>query len=256
MSKIQKAIMNPKKAFDYLKHRAFSILGHWDYKRFIVLTRSRTGSNMLLSFLNSHPNVQAQGEIFGKLNGVNYKEILARAFSKQPYYIKATGFKIFYYHPQDDDSCDIWSELANMQGLYVIHLKRRNILRTLTSRKIAGIQDVWLITDTNRSNKVKEKAVEFTVDELEKGFKQTRYWEYAGDRMFSDHQILDVYYENLVKNPQDEFEKITDLLGLPKSHPTTHFRKQNPEKLSELIINYEELKTAFEGSEWESFFED
>ncbi len=72
---------------------------HSDFQRFIVLSRSRTGSNMLLSFLNSHPNIHAEGEVFNRLNGQNYQEILSRVFADQPPRILAKGFKIFYYHP-------------------------------------------------------------------------------------------------------------------------------------------------------------
>jgi len=211
---------------------------------------------MLISFLNSHPNIKAQGEIFSNLNGKNYKEILNKVFSRQPYYIKAKGFKIFYYHPQDDNSCDIWNELANMVGLYVIHLKRRNILRTLISRKIAGMQDVWETTKTNTSNRVNEKVVKFTVGELENCFEQTRRWENDVDRMFSDHQVLNIYYEDLIKSPEIELKKIADLLDLRYKKLRTNLKKQNPEETSKLISNYEELKAAFEGTEWGSFFED
>lgn len=255
-NKIRKAIRNPKKAFDYLICWVSNIFRHRNYKCFIVLTRSRTGSSMLISFLENHSNIKAQSEIFSKLNKINYKEILSEAFSKPPYYIKATGFKIFYYHPLDDNTCDLWNELVSMQHLYVIHMKRRNILSTLVSRKIAGMQDVWSIGGINTSTKASGKAVEFTFDELQKGFEQTRHWEDDGDRMFSEHPVLNIYYEDLVRSSESEFEKITDFLGLPKRSPTTHLRKQNPERLSELITNYDDLKVAFKGSEWESFFKD
>ena len=74
--------------------------------------------------------------------------------------------------------------------------------------------------------------------------------------MFSRNKLLTIYYEDLVKNPESEFKKVTDLLDLHYNEPQTKLRKQNPEKLSDLIINYDELKTAFLGSKWERLFED
>jgi LPS sulfotransferase NodH len=211
---------------------------------------------MLLSFLNSHPNVHAQGEIFQKLNGRSYEDIFSKAFAKQPYYIRAKGFKIFYYHPLDDESNDIWGDLMNLGNLWVIHLKRRNIFRTLISRKIAGIQDAWEVTSSKRIHTGKEKVVTFTTEELEEGFKQTREWEKGGDEKFSTHPLMSVYYEDLVDDPEGTFGKITDFLGVHYVQPKTNLRKQNPERLRDLVINYDELKSAFSGTEWQSFFEE
>src|SRR5690606_26460474 len=130
-------------------------------RKFIVLSRSRTGSNLLISFLNSHPNIRARGEMFARLNGKNCKDVLARGFARQPFYVKATGFKIFYYHPMDDDSGHVWDVLAELDDLRIIHLKRRNILRTLISRKIADTQGVWKASSPGMCG-IESKAVSFT----------------------------------------------------------------------------------------------
>jgi len=100
-----RVIGNPKIIFKKLGIKVLSRNGHYKYRRFIVLTRGRTGSNML-----------------------------AKAYSMQPRYIYAKGFKIFYFHPKDNDPNNIRSDLGKFDDLLVIHLKRRNILRTLISR--------------------------------------------------------------------------------------------------------------------------
>jgi LPS sulfotransferase NodH len=232
------------------------IFNHSNYQRFIILSRSRTGSNLLVSFLNSHPNIVTKGEIFVNLNKRNYNEILSEVFSPQPYSVKAVGFKIFYYHPLDDNSGGIWDYLINQKNLRVIHLKRRNILRTLISRKIAEIQDVWTITDPASPNNNKQKSVSFTVNELERMFIQTREWETRGDKMFRDHKLLTIYYEDMIAYPEDNFRRLADLFAVPYTSPKTNLVKQNPEKISDLLINFEELKSAFVGTEWQEFFED
>lgn len=250
------AMRHPQKTFEKLSYRLLCTVGHLDFKRFIVLSRSRTGSSMLISFLNSHPNLRAEGEIFSKLNGQNYKDVLAKAFSKQPYYIAAKGFKIFYYHPLDDESNVLWKDLMILDNLCVIHLKRRNIFRTLISRKLAGIQDVWRVPSSESLNAANNNAVTFTPEELEEGFKQTREWEKQGDEMFRKNSMASVYYEDLVNDPEGAFLKITDLLSVHYLHPRTNLRKQNPERLRDLVINYDELKSAFSGTEWQPFFEE
>lgn len=253
---IAKAFKNPKKGIYIPTYHFLKIFGHLEFTRFIVLTRSRTGSNLLMSWLNSHPHIHACGEIFRELKGKNYRKILNRIFSKQPRHVKAAGFKIFYYHPQDDNSGDVWDELVSLKDLHVIHLKRKNILRTLLSRKIAGKQDIWGVTKSRPSNAVAEKVVELSVEELRSGFEGTKNLEKKYERMFNAHPGLTIYYEDLVKSSEREMSIIAAFLGLEFVAPTTRLKRQNPEKLPQLIRNYEELKNVFSNTEWAPFFED
>ncbi|GIK37669.1 MAG: hypothetical protein BroJett011_15020 [Chloroflexota bacterium] len=255
-TKFKKAIKHPDEAVAFLWYQAFRVFGHANYKQFIVLGRPRTGSNLLISFLNSHPNINAKNEIFFRLNGRDYREILNKTFSKQPPYIKAAGFKIFYNQPYDDKNSGLWQELIEMQQLHVIHLRRRNILRTLLSRKISRKTEKWEATNAGQLLDLQSRKVEFTRDELVDGFEKIRGLEEEFDDKFRLHPGLTVYYEELVRQPDAEFEKITDFLGLPFYKPTTRYLKMNPEKLSTLIANYDDLKREFLGTEWASFFEE
>ena len=257
----QKIIQNPEKALSVLKYRTFSVLGISNVRRFIVLSRSRTGSNMLISLLRSHPNICARGEVVGKLDGRNYKDVLADAFTTKSHLIKASGFKLFYYHPLDDDSGDLWQDLVNMDDLYVIHLKRRNVLRILISRKIAESMGQWIAKDTLDIEAQKDQAqgnkcVYMSVEELTNGFQQTRAWEKRGDAIFSSHPLITVYYEDLLDELEDNFRKITDFLDLPFVLPETSLRKQNPEQICDLLENYYELRESFKGTEWQTYFEE
>ncbi len=258
ISKLKMAIQNPRMAMEFLKYRILKAFGHSGFKRFIVLSRARTGSNMLISFLNSHPNIRAEGEILNTLNGRDYLNVLTATYKKEPYYIKAKGFKIFYYHPGDDPNSNVWNDLVKMKDLHVIHLRRRNILRTLTSTKIALVQNIWSTkANASRSDDLaKPKQISFTIDELTKGFKQTRQWEQNGDNMFHNHPVLSVNYEDLVNDAELYFRNITDFLGVSYAQPQTGLKKQNPEKIRDLISNYDELKIAFKETEWQTFFDE
>lgn len=253
MKSINRTVRKNAKSIKAAIYKMLSSIGHSDFKPFIVLSRSRTGTNLLLSYLNSHPNIRAEGELFRRLNGRSYKSILSKTFSKQPFYIQAKGFKIFYYHPLDDSSSHIWKDLNNLASLSVIHMKRRNIFRTLISRKIAGSQNVWKATSSNdlRMN----KSIMFSVEELEHGFKQTRKWERGGDELFRNHPVLSVYYEDLVEDVEGTFAEITNFLGVRCIKPKTKMLKQNPETQIDLVTNYSELRQVFSGTKWESFFE-
>ncbi len=223
--------------------------------KFIVLTRSRTGSNLLMSFLNSHPDISAQGEIFSRIDGRDYKVILEEAFGHlSPCEVKAKGFKIFYYHPVDGSSPGLWNALTSNADIKVIHLKRRNVLHTLISRKIAGITDVWGIRSGLSSQD--GSTIQFTTEELKKGFLQTEKWEQRGAKMFAGHSLHTVYYEDLVKDRDESLRKIVVFLGLRYYPLKTNMVKQNRRTPRETISNYDALKAEFANTEYEKFFVD
>lgn len=256
MDTFTQSLQRPGKMIKKLGNKILCTLDSSHFKPFIVLSRSRTGSNMLISFLENHPDVHAEREILNKLNGRNYKELLAKGFHRKSHKIKASGFKIFYYHPLDDKSCPIWDDLVKIKKLSIIHLKRRNILRTLISREIASNHDTWLATSRKKVRAIKNKAVTFDVETLKIRFNRTKEWEAKGDEMFKNHPLLHVCYEDMVRDPEGIFAKITDFLDIPYIQPETNLKRQNPESMKVLLKNYDELKSAFNNTKWESFFED
>jgi LPS sulfotransferase NodH len=247
--------MNTKRVFAYINkfRKSLGFSRQRDYRKFIILSRSRTGSNLLLSYLNNHPNIVANHEIFQRPSKKGYEKILNKQFKMYPKSIKAVGFKIFYNHPLGEENNELWSELVNMKELYVLHLKRKNILRTLISLKLALVSDTWVKYSSEHS---KKKSVTFTKSELMEGFIQTKNWEMRGEEMFNDHPLLTIWYEELISESVETFNNITDFLNLEPSEVNTYLKKQNPEKSRNLISNYDELINGFLGTPWESFFYD
>lgn len=224
-------------------------------KKFIVLTRSRTGSNFLISLLKSHPEIEAKGELLVRREKRSFENLIEFGLSSDDEHIKAAGFKIFYYHPVDADGTEVWKSLIDMTDLHVIHLKRKNILRVLVSHKLANLSKVWHQTASDISTKSETKKVSFSVEELESGFKGTIGWEKRGASDFKSHSILDVFYEDLVKDTQGICEEIYGFLDVSAWSPSSPFVRQNPEKLSDLISNFDELKEAFSGTDWAGYFD-
>lgn len=222
----------------------------------IVLARSRTGSNLLVSLLNSHPKIRIRGEKCARLDGQDTSEVLKSAFSARSPKVCLAGFKVFYYHPNDQDSDLLWKTLVSLPNLKVIHLRRENILRTLLSRKIASVQDVWKNHgETANAEGGKPKlTVRLSQGELEKGFKQTRAWEQWGEQLFREHAMHAVTYEELVEDRDETMARLFEFLGVEGCSTETVLEKQNTQKLSELIENYDELCGAFQNTPWSGFF--
>jgi len=249
---------NPKKSLKLGQRALARPFGGKTFKRFIILTRSRSGSNLLSSFLNSHRQIYTRGEIFWNLNGRDWKRVLADEFAKEPTYIKARGFKIFYYHPQDDPDCELWDHLKSMEDLHVIHLRRENLLRVLTSRKIAGASDVWATHQATAGSDGKpvDKRVRFSIEELETAFQETRDWEQMARERFSENPFLEISYEDLVAERQVTVARVAEFLDVDRFDAETTLRKQNPEPLGALIVNFDELKAHFSKTQWRLFFEE
>lgn len=253
-----KAVRQPNRALDELIYRTLSPFGQHNYHKFLVLTRSRTGSNLLIQALNSHPKIASEYEIFGLLGGESEQEILGRCFGKQPFFIEAKGFKIFYYHPQDVEESPIWDQLQAMRDLRVIHLKRRNYLRAEISSRIAYTTGVYGVRSDTEFKKYKQvlQPVLFQPDELARLFQKNQEWELEGEKRFADHDRIELLYEDLASNFEREYRRVLEFLGIDFHPPRVDFKKQSAKNMREQVSNYQELKSAFTGTRWEHFFED
>lgn len=255
--KLLYTVNHPKTMLDAGLHRLHSLFGQQSYRKFIVLTQGRSGSNLLLSMLNSHPNIYTKNEIFQRLNGRSAESVLAKIYRTHPKQVQAVGFKIFYRHPFDEASTQVWDLLTAIEELHVIHLKRRNLLRLAVSKKIAHQTDSWVNRNgTGATIASHEKQVHFTVDELITEFTETDELQRRFGQLFDQKPMISCYYEDLVANPNAGMAQMTNFLALAPCAPKVSVKRQNPESLSSLLMNYHELKAAFAGTAWISFFEE
>jgi LPS sulfotransferase NodH len=231
---------------------------HREYQPFLIVTRARTGSNMLISALQSHPNVHAEGELLQQVRDTGDIDVVLHNIFRagRARSVLASGFKIFYYHPLHDDSGVVWEKLRAVERLRVVHLKRRNRLRTFTSRQIADRTNEW-IAKGRHDPRHETTGRELTLRrrELEKYFEQGEAYEAECEARFAGWPMLDVYYEDLAADLNGEVRRVTRLLGVPDANVHAQTRQQNPEPLSQLIANYEELADAFRGTRWSEFFD-
>lgn len=242
-----------------------------DYGRFIILGRSRVGSNLLRSLLNAHSQIEAYGEIFRNREAMDWDHLNVlqsekmrqmvlrdpaafldeKVFRKYPGETAAVGFKIFYYHAREGSWEPVWPYLLAQKELRVIHIKRRNILKTHLSRKRAEITDSWVNTTG-----APEKPVSVTLDyeECLADFERTRAWEEAADAQFANHLLLQLAYEDLAHDYEGEMRRVFDFLDVAYEAVRPSIHKQSRQTLAEAITNYDELKQQFAGTPWAEFF--
>lgn len=247
--------------------------GHQEYVKFIILGRSRTGSNFLRGLLNSHPNVRIFGELFQNPQEITWglprytqaRRLFAlfsnepvtflkqEIFRKVPAQIKAVGFKIFYYHAQTPQWKPVWEYLLGQPSIRVLHIKRQNILQTHLSKARAEQSGEW----ANITGKTQQRPpLQLEYAALLEDFEKTRQMEADYDALFAGHPKIDVLYEDLSRDYEAAFQTVRAFLDLPDCPAAPQTYKQTKEPLSVAIANYRELKEQFAGSPWEEFFVD
>ena len=242
-----------KKHFIRLISVKNSIFGSMDYKKFVVITHSRTGSNLLISLLNDHPCIEAYGEIFRRLNKSSCKKIWHNTFNKKSKSIEYAGFKLFYYHPLDRDDLEVWSFIERDTSIKIIYLRRQNMLRSFVSRKIAEKTNSWRLKNSDSGLKVADKKVDLSFEECLEEFEQIRLWQDRTMQTYRFHESIQLTYEELVNHRDDVLNRVFEFLNVPVVPVKSKYKKQNQENLSDLIANYDEIYNSLSQTKWNSF---
>jgi hypothetical protein len=190
-----------------------------------------------------------------------------RIFCRQPEEMRAVGFKYHYKHVWG--FAGVIDELVADKELRVLHLRRRNLLRMFVSLRLAEKTGIWLEAETkvtqanllkafrhplkalgrvrrnlqrpNRSMDRPGARVTITPDELLKFSVETHLTAKQFDKLLVEHQVLPVFYEDLLDRQEEVLDEAQSFLGVEPGPLTITTRRQNPEPLHELIENYDEL---------------
>lgn len=243
-----------RSVYDHTIQRTyFMAFGHQAEGRFAIVGNARTGSNYLLDGLKTSPTIRMYHEIFAAHNrevGEDFEKVLATIFQKESKTTRLVGFKVFYNHLTDPE----WEKLAGLRDLKVIHLTRRNRLRTVISLEIAFKTGRW--TRSGNSGASKEKRVTLEPLKLIQQIEQIEAGEAATRLRFCDRAILEVVYEELVQSPQEVFSQVGAYLGVAGIDPgKIRLKRQNPESLADLIANYNEVEAVLRTTRFADYLE-
>lgn len=242
---------------------------------FVIVCAERTGSNLLVSMLRSHPAIGACGEVFNgrhlddpipwppawerknliELRRANKAALLDQlaeiAISMS---LSAFGFKLMYF--QAERNPEVVSYLQSTANLRVLHLRRRNRLRRYLSHELASTQDKWknpkLAAGEVRPPAATAKLhLDFAT--CVRDFVQHMSLEKRTIDTFRDKPILELYYEELASNPQDVGRRTLEFLGLPDHPLQLGEAKSGAESLDAAVKNLPELRAQFQ--EWLNYFD-
>lgn len=245
--------------------------------RFMILGQARCGSNLLRTLLNSHPNVRLNGELFS-VSGIRKRPACQadpisylnnEVFGVPGRQVDAVGFKLFYYHLQQHDGFNDYSvfnptvvkrilalrsHIANDYAVSILHLTRRNLLRTIVSRELAILKNEW-VKRKDGAGPAESQTLILSPSQLESQFCEMREWENEVNQLYRHHRILNIEYETLVANTADVMSEVQAFLGLKGQILKSKLKKQNTRNLRDTITNYDELLERFASTEWSHFFD-
>ncbi|MDJ0742009.1 MAG: hypothetical protein QNJ32_01470 [Xenococcaceae cyanobacterium MO_167.B27] len=226
------------------------------YRKFLLLTCPRSGTHMLKSSLEAHPNVICLTEMFnpdyieGKYpydDSIPAKQVLDKfIYCDYDPEVKAVGFCLHRIGAKFGNWPRLWDILRDMKDLYVLSLSRENLLRRYLSVQLQQIKNL---------DKADLKPMVFDPEKLEQDFKRQRKKIAEYNERFSNHNIFHITYEQMCNDYETMTSKMQDFLGLPPFPLKPGTGKRNNPPISDFVVNYAELKDKFKDTEWGSFFD-
>ena len=243
--------------------------------KFIVLTQARTGSNMLVSMLDNHPEVRCFREAFNPHSVFGYENWLQKSslrqianryirdYSVEKYLesllavspkdnTRAIGFKVIY--PGQFDRWHNFRCYWRTHDFKIISLIRHNLLRKYLSSRIANLEDAW----SAQQHRGSTLSVKLDVSDLKREMARMDTIYRLIDTLTVEFRGIQVSYEQLSADREGVMRTLFQFLGIKEFEADTlkaKTAKQNPASLEELIENYDEVRAALHNTKYEWFLE-
>jgi len=228
---------------------------------YVILFIERDGSTYMISLLTSHPQIQSVYERFAVMRqkGTNGKEQIewARQFFSPPIITRyrAVGFKTKLVDILDKDA---FLQLLREKNVRIIQMQRRNQVKAVVSRinakRLHDVTGNW-----NLYNE-KERLPAFEID-------PDMFHQYLLERIQADEELtnfteklnlptLKMVYEDLLVNRDRVLSRVFDFLGVDPFPVQGKTLKNTSDDLKEVILNFEQLRSKYSGTKFESMFDE
>ena len=208
--------------------------------KFMIFAQGRTGSTLLTSTLDKHPDIRCDDEIL----------IVPRAFPRRFVEItarqapaKAYGFhvKITQLHGWQRIH-DIAGFLKDMEegGWQIIYLSRKNVLRHVVSNIFAEAAGTFHMD----GNETRPTSVSLTLKRLEYELRLRIKLGEAERHALKGRRAFELVYERDLLEPErqkDTFAALQEIVGVKGVPLKPRLKKMVLAPLSELLSNYDEV---------------
>jgi hypothetical protein len=220
-----------------------------DLQFFIIVCEGRTGSNLLVDLLGSHPQIECAAELYHPQAGTfkNYPGISHRKFLDLHTYktsLPIRGFKMpinwILEHP------DIVAEFR-ADNYKIIRLSRENLFDHFLSLKLAILNLNWCSETVYDVQNLRVDPWEWL------GFVGTRHGvSWATDLICAPLNSFRISYEQLLR-PESQASMLR-FLGADTHALSTVKIRMRTKPVHEIVENYDELVTFFANSPYAGLF--
>ena len=226
---------------------------------FIVLMTGRTGSTLLVEALDSHPGIRARGEIHKHNHAKSTRRQLTRIrrhFASTTRSVDADGFKLKLKDIGDEAGL---AKLLGELDIHVIHLQRRNRVKHAVSlfnavRLFKATQNWNLYSEEDQSGpfSIDPAAFEARIQKVEReGRNLTRYVATL------DRPTFVVAYEDLLTRRDETLDNVFEFSWSAGAAREKRRRLKNtPDDLRLIVENFDELREAYAGTEYQAMFDE
>ena len=221
--------------------------------RFVMLFEGRVGSSFVVNSLNSHPEIATQDEILVNEPAEKQQELIEGLFAspKKP----VVGFKT-KYRDIADEAASI--DLLKRYDVKIIYLYRKNVIKLALSR----LNALRIFEKYGTWNRLEgqEPLPSFapTIEAFEEALAFRKDKEEALQDFLArlDMPRLDMAYEALLEDQNAFFQNIFDYLGCKPALLTSQVQKNTSDNMRDVLLNYDELKAHYIGTEYASMWDE
>ncbi|HZD52497.1 MAG TPA: hypothetical protein VE175_05580 [Woeseiaceae bacterium] len=239
--------------------------------KFIVLSTQRSGSSYVCSLLDQHPAITCLEELFmpKNRNEITYRSYRSASLRRRMRHllrrrqsigiylsgiygehsgIGARGFKLMYGQARRYPEVVEWCNAADVR---VVHLIRRNALKTVVSRQVALMRGVYLSTGP-----VQPVSVTLDTRRLVPELERAGHLVEENRALFSSLPYVELSYEDFLVGQDEQVRRILSFLDCEENvQLSSELVKTSPDSLDKLIDNYEDVCRSLAGTPFEEYLE-
>lgn len=232
-------------------------------RRFVIVTSGRTGSELLVSLLNSHPAIICHSELLAAAPAFPDRYVASRAAVVGVRRAEAYGWKLlttqFRYRGDLGDPLDYPRHLHDA-GTRVIVLERRNLVQQALSwlRTGHGFDPARAEHHTTQGDSTRFEPQVFAPEEVLAG----TYLVEVEARFLQDVATrtpnLRIVYEDDLLSPtshQRTLDRICAWLGIPPAPVSSHLVRITPHDTRAMIANIDEVEALLSQTRYACYLE-
>lgn len=241
--------------------------------RFSLLTTQRSGSTVFWRGLDQHPQIRAFGEVllydsvqhadsyhaFHKQSEFRELDLREAARHLIPAYfeqllaprpgVRASGFKLM--------EGQIWPEVEDWlekERPRIVHMVRRNFLKQHVSRVSAAKRKVYHLR--SEKDAITPTTVQLDTENLVRQLTHIKESVQRAHEIAERFESTAIYYEDFLVDAQQVFRSVFGFLGVDAEFEVDlPLQKINPDDLSQIVENWQDVRATLRGTEFEPLLE-